>query len=250
MTVTCKLAPKSNYEQLVTKRKEYRGSFAPPFDAATDAGWAELLNALADAPARQKALRDTIDTIHAHDKWTKVIVFAPVGPPFDSARAALMKLGRPVLIAEAAAEAAANGASVGEDLDTFSQPDLRDQSKPLVLLMSFDQSSALNLQKVSHNVIFYAPLWGTPVTARTRLSTRARSWRPAYLSVAGVDRAPTRSPCRPCMSSSSQHARSRRPMFLVSRDHSYVTDHCAVWPQGRMRMVCMPPPTSSKPSAE
>ena len=48
----------------------------------------------------------------------------------------------------------------GDALDRFSQPDIRDASQPQVLLMSFDQSSALNLQKVSHNVIFFSPLWG------------------------------------------------------------------------------------------
>ena len=158
VSVSCKLAANSKYEQLLTKRKEYKGSFAPPFEASTDASWAELLSALAAAPARQQALRDTINGIHKQDAWTKVIVFAPVGDPFDSARAALMTLGRPVLIAEASSDG--DGASVGEDLDVFSQPDIRDPTKPLVLLMSFDQSSALNLQKVSHNVIFYAPLWG------------------------------------------------------------------------------------------
>ena len=31
---------------------------------------------------------------------------------------------------------------------------------PVVLLLSFEYSSALNLQHVAHHVVFYAPLWG------------------------------------------------------------------------------------------
>jgi hypothetical protein len=163
VTVPFKLGAKSEYARLLAARAEYKGSFAPPFSDATDAGWADLQRALAAEPSRQQALRDTIDRIHEADAWTKVVVFAPGGAAFDSAHAALKKLGRPILAAEAASDGASDGASVGEKLDLFSQRDeayVKDASRPLVLLMSFDQSSALNLQKVSHNVIFYAPLWG------------------------------------------------------------------------------------------
>ena len=46
-------------------------------------------------------------------------------------------------------------------IDRFSRPDLRDDAGAArVLLMSFDHSSALNLQHVSHDVVFYSPLWG------------------------------------------------------------------------------------------
>ena len=58
--------------------------------------WHQLLGALALAPARQQALRDEINTIHAKDGWTKVIVFAPDGAAFDGAARALQTLGRPV----------------------------------------------------------------------------------------------------------------------------------------------------------
>ena len=33
-----------------------------------------------------------------------------------------------------------------------------------MLLLSFEYSSALNLQHVAHNIIFYAPLWGEDST--------------------------------------------------------------------------------------
>ena len=119
--VSCALPADSPYERLVRKRsKEFKGSFGPPFGAATDAVWRELLEALAAAPSRQQALRDTIDGILAKDAWTKVIVFAPAGKAFESAREALTRLGRPVLIGAAAADE--HGAdSVGERLDLFSQ---------------------------------------------------------------------------------------------------------------------------------
>lgn len=45
-------------------------------------------------------------------------------------------------------------------LELFQLPDIHDPERPLVLLISFDYSSALNLQKVSHNVVLYSPLWG------------------------------------------------------------------------------------------
>jgi hypothetical protein len=160
--VTCKLGAGSAYEQAVQRgRAAFKGSFSPSYEAVTTyrtSMWAELLEALAAAPARQRALRETIDGILAKDAWTKVIVFAPAGKPFESARDALAPLGPKVLIGAAAA--GDGGGGVGEALAAFSQPDIHDASRPLVLLMSFDQSSALNLQRVSHNVVFYAPLWG------------------------------------------------------------------------------------------
>ena len=68
---------------------------------AADALWGRLLDAAAEEPARQRALRAVADEIHSREEQrTKVVVFAPEGAAFDAAAAALRGLGRPVLIGE------------------------------------------------------------------------------------------------------------------------------------------------------
>ena len=93
----------------------------------------------------------------ADEEWTKLVVFAPVGEAFDSAAAALRAMELPALIGDP------SDAGSTDAIDKFSRPDIRAAGTPRVLLMSFDHSSALNLQHVSHHVIFYAPLWGEDV---------------------------------------------------------------------------------------
>ena len=88
-----------------------------------------------------------------------MIVFAPHGVAFDAAREALASLTlpgleTPVLVSDP------NDAGATDAIDAFARPDIRDPSRPVVLLMSFEYSSALNLQHVAHNIVFYAPLWG------------------------------------------------------------------------------------------
>ena len=53
-----------------------------------------------------------------------------------------------------------NDPNVSDKIVEFARPDIRDPSRPIVLLLSFEYSSALNLQHVSHDIVFYAPLWG------------------------------------------------------------------------------------------
>ena len=157
--VECKLPAGSAYE----KRLGALGllpNFSPSLtEAGGEGAWDELLGAMAAAPARQQALRATIEAIHAADGGTKVVVFAPSGAAFEGARAALGALrlagrSRPVLVGDP------NDAGATDAIDAFSRPDIADPSRPLVLLLSFEYSSALNLQHVAHDIVFYAPLWG------------------------------------------------------------------------------------------
>ena len=72
----------------------------------------------------------------------------------------LLALVAALRIRLASSPAPGDDAYMTEKLARFSQPDIQDPARPRVLLMSFDYSSALNLQHVSHNIVFYAPLWG------------------------------------------------------------------------------------------
>jgi len=174
-TVECKIAAGSAYEKLVEKHEKKKNGGAaggkpssakskglalnPSPGEVSETAWEELLTSLAEAPARQQALCKTIEGIRAKGAGTKVVVFAPPGPGFEAARKALgalqlKGLRRPVLIGDP------NDAGCTDAILEFSRPDIRDPNKPVVLLLSFDYSSALNLQHVSHNIIFYAPLWG------------------------------------------------------------------------------------------
>lgn len=152
------LESSSTYEQLLQKKK-LLPNFAPAFSEVSEAVWEELLAALVSAPSRQRALRQTIESIRAAADGSKVIVFAPAGPAFESARVALEgltlpALSRPVLIGDP------NHPGTTDAIDTFARPDIRDPSRPVVLLLSFEYSSALNLQHVAHHIVFYSPLWG------------------------------------------------------------------------------------------
>ena len=157
--VAVKLPAGSAYETLLQKRK-LLPNFSPSFtEAGSESVWDDLLTALSDAPERQQALRDTVAAILAADDATKVVIFAPAGAAFESARAALAALKlrgltQPVLIGDP------NDPGATDAIDTFSRPDIRDPSRPVVLLLSFDYSSALNLQHVAHDIVFYSPLWG------------------------------------------------------------------------------------------
>ena len=53
-----------------------------------------------------------------------------------------------------------NDAGATDAIVEFARPDIRDPRRPVVLLLSFEYSSALNLQHVAHHIVFYAPLWG------------------------------------------------------------------------------------------
>ena len=157
--VACELEKDSPYEQLLAKRK-LLPNMSPAFSDVTEAQWEELLASLVAAPSRQKALRETIERIHTGaDGATKVVVFAPAGAGFEAARKALetLKLNglkQPVLIGDP------NYAGTTDAIDAFARLDIRDEKRPVVLLLSFEYSSALNLQHVAHDIIFYAPLWG------------------------------------------------------------------------------------------
>jgi hypothetical protein len=152
-TVPFSLPAQSAYEAAL-KRRQLSGWSPSHSSVKSDAVWDELLAATACAKERQAALRAIVDKVHAEEEWTKVVVFAPAGSAFDSAAAALRALPRPVLIGDPTDPAST------DRVDKFSRPDIRDPDAPLVLLMSFDHSSALNLQHVSHHIVFYAPLWG------------------------------------------------------------------------------------------
>ncbi|KAL1514920.1 hypothetical protein AB1Y20_004000 [Prymnesium parvum] len=152
--VECPLPADSAYQSLLSAKK-LLPNFSPSFeDVKSEVTWDSLLGVLAEAPSRGKVLCDLIGQIHAEDEWTKIIVFAPAGAAFRAASDALRQLGRPVIIGDP------NDAGSTDAIDQFSRPDICDPSRPLVLLMSFDYSSALNLQYVSHHIVFYAPLWG------------------------------------------------------------------------------------------
>ena len=151
--MTFALPAQSAYEATL-KRRQLSGWSPPHSQVKSDAVWDELLAAAAAAKERQAALRAIVDQVRADEEWTKVVVFAPAGSAFDSAAAALRALPRPVLIGDP------TDPSSTDRIDKFSRPDIRDPDAPLVLLMSFDHSSALNLQHVSHHIVFYAPLWG------------------------------------------------------------------------------------------
>ena len=152
-TVAFALPAQSAYEATL-KRRQLSGWSPPHSQVKSDAVWDELLAATACAKERQAALRAIVDKVRAEEEWTKVVVFAPAGSAFDSAAAALRALPRPVLIGDP------TDPTSTDRIDKFSRPDIRDPDAPLVLLMSFDHSSALNLQHVSHHIVFYAPLWG------------------------------------------------------------------------------------------
>jgi hypothetical protein len=178
-TVRCRLADNSAYEQELRRHKL---GLSPSVDEVkSDAVWRLLLDAAAKEPARQQALRDLVEEVDGREEWTKVVVFAPDGAAFAAAAAALRALRRPVVIGDPA------DAGSTDAILAFSRPDLRDPEAPRVLLLSFDHSSALNLQLVSHDgappptphaaaspprpfhlsstscfcaVVFYSPLWG------------------------------------------------------------------------------------------
>ena len=146
-TVTFALPAQSAYEATL-KRRQLSGWSPPHSQVKSDAVWDELLAAAAAAKERQAALRAIVDQVRADEEWTKVVVFAPAGSAFDSAAAALRALPRPVLIGDP------TDPTSTDRIDKFSRPDIRDPDAPLVLLMSFDHSSALNLQHVSHHTVF------------------------------------------------------------------------------------------------
>lgn len=152
--VNCKLPPKSDYEKLLGAKK-LLPNMNPSFEEVkSEVSWDNLLNSMADAQSRHQALRDLIDEIHAKEEWAKVVVFAPSGVAFNAAADALRQLRKPAIIGDP------NDPGSTDEIDKFSRPDIHDRSRPLVLLMSFDYSSALNLQHVSHHIIFFSPLWG------------------------------------------------------------------------------------------
>ena len=129
-------------------------------------------HALAQSPARMKALRETVKSIHK-EADTKIIVFAPSALA-SRARARLALRAQAVWPAQAVLIGDPNDAGATDVIDEFARPDIRDPSRPVVLLMSFDYSSALNLQHVAHNIIFYAPLWGDDPSGSTRRRTSSR----------------------------------------------------------------------------
>ena len=143
-TVHCTLASGSEYEKLLgTKQlKHLAPNFGPSVEEVkSDSMWDKLLAAAAADPARQAALRGIIAEVHAEDAWTKVIVFAPEGAAFDSAAAALRQMKKPkVLIGDLRKD------GVTDEIMRFAKKDIHDPDAPLVLLMSFERSSALNLQ--------------------------------------------------------------------------------------------------------
>jgi hypothetical protein len=174
-TVRCRLADNSAYEQELRRHKL---GLSPSVDEVkSDAVWRLLLDAAAKEPARQQALRDLVEEVDGREEWTKVIVFAPDGAAFAAAAAALRALRRPVVIGDPA------DAGSTDAILAFSRPDLRDPEAPRVLLLSFDHSSALNLQLVSHDGAPPPPPTPPPrprahfISPRPRVSAQSSSTR-------------------------------------------------------------------------
>jgi hypothetical protein len=119
----------------------------------TEFEWETLLQSSNRCPSRQEALVGLLRGIQKADPTTKVIVFAEEGPAYEAAFAVLDREKLPLIHMELDSGA--------ERVYEFGQPDLteQDRERPRVALLRFEHAAGHNFQRVSHNVIMYAPLW-------------------------------------------------------------------------------------------
>ena len=104
--------------------------------------YVSLVNFLAKVSSRQTQLVSCVKAIHAREPSTKMVVFAPAGEAFDSARDALSAMG-----ALGAANPGFTALPVDDPrleqnvINTFRHPDAieGDEANPRVLLLDFSQ---------------------------------------------------------------------------------------------------------------
>jgi site-specific DNA-cytosine methylase len=131
--------------------------------------WRKLLRALGTDEDRGTALVQLALRIHAQDKTTKIVVFAPLDcGAFDVAKKSLQqslnKGINPPGESKLNYDYIDNKKSAEERraiIRRFSNPDACDSDKrnPRVLLLPFSHAAGHNFQYVSRDAILFAPLW-------------------------------------------------------------------------------------------